>query len=288
MAFVFQEDWEATLQERLVEPSVWREVNKVEIDNRRVIHNPYSTPTSTSSGTRGSALTLSTPSQTDESVTINDYDYTFEYIDYATLAQSQYASIEQKAKEQGETTNEKLDNSMQSKHASWTDFGDADIGGAGSSTTQIAVNVTNVPKIVNNLVQAVIDAKALRKWQQEGIFIIWAASDYSAVAQAAQNLGFMEADKHIKEGAQYGMFWGGVFHYFSNQTATNHRMAGVRKAHQLNIVKGTFGKVFVVDHPASTSADGNLSGVAVETRIDREYTTWNNLKPVLFDINTTT
>lgn len=288
MVYEFQENWEAELQERLLDPTIWDEVNTVVRSNDQIFHAPYETPTATSTGTRGTAVTPSTVSQTDETVTINDFDYVQEFADFADLGQSKFANTKNRKLQQLATVLEKMDNSLLAAHASWTNLGTGDIGGGGSSNDAITVTSTNVPKIVDGVVQKILDAKGLKLQQKNGAFIIWRASDYSAVAQAAKNLGFMEADKNIKEGAQYGMYWGGVYHYFSNEheaaaASVQHLFAGVRKANYCYIVEETFGKLFIIDHPAN--GDGNLQGLGFETRIDREYMAWNNFVPVLYDIN---
>lgn len=254
----------------------------VDISNKRVVHNPYSTPGSYQSGTRGNAVSFQDLTITDESVTVNQFQQLARFIDHADIAQSKYIDVMLTADEHGKTTNEKLDNLMLAQHANFTDFGTDDIGGGGSSTDQITVNVTNVPKITRSVVQTCMDAKGGAAGLRNGFFIVWRASDYAAVTEAAQNLGFMEADKAVKDGAMHGMYWGGVYHYFSNENTANHVMAGVRKMHHLYLVSGTWGKVFTFD-PANS--DGSISAVGVETRIDHVFKLWNNFSGIILDVN---
>lgn len=281
-AFAYQEDYEAVIQERLIDPSIWREICKVDISNKRVVHNPYSTPGAYQSGTRGNAVSFQDVTITDESVTVNQFQELARFIDHADLAQSKYADIMLVAEEHGKTTNEKLDNLMLAQYANWTDFGTVDIGAGGSSTDQIAVSVTNVPKIVRGVVQKALDAKGGSAGLRNGFFIVWRATDYANVTEAAQNLGFIQADKAIKDGAMHGMYWGGVYHYFSNEHTANHLFAGVRKFEHVYLVEGTWGKVFTFD-PSNTN--GSISAIGVETRIDHVFKAWNNLVPNLFDVN---
>lgn len=283
-SFVYKEDYEAVIQERLLDPAIWKEINVVDISNKKVVHNPYSTPGSYQSGSRGGNVSFQDLAVTDDTNDINQFRQLARFIDHADLAQSQYSDVMLIADEHGKTTNQELDNLMLARHSDWTNFGTSDIGGGGTSDSQITVNVTNVPKITRNVVQTVLSAKGGKAGLRNGIFIVWRATDYSAVTEAAQNLGFTEADKHIRDGAQHGMFWGGVYHYFSNEHTATHLFAGIRKLHQLNLVEGTWAKIFQFD---PSSGSGSISAIGVETRIDHVFSTWNNFLPVLLDVRVT-
>ena len=87
---IYEEEWAVKLQERLSEPTKWKEFMNVEYTNMRVLHNPYMSDATVQSGTRGTGYTPQDASQTDESVTISTYKILPQVIDRADLAQSGY------------------------------------------------------------------------------------------------------------------------------------------------------------------------------------------------------
>src|SRR3990167_2165449 len=170
-AFAYQEDYEAVIQTRLTDPAIWKEVCNVDISNKRVVHNPYSTPGAYQAGTRGNAVSFQDVTVTDESVTINAFRELARFIDHADLAQSKYVDVMLVADEHGKTTNEHVDSLLLAQHANWTDFGTLSIGGGGAATDPITVSVTNVPKIVRNIVQVILDTRGGKMALKNGIGI---------------------------------------------------------------------------------------------------------------------
>ena len=61
-------------------------------------------------------------------------------------------------------------------------------------------------------------------------------------------------------------------------------MAGVRRTQLLGLLRTTFGKIFRVEHPASSTA-GFMSGTSVYSRLDYGLKVQTNVLPVLFDVN---
>src|SRR6266851_5140609 len=91
-SLIYQEEWAVKLQERLSEPTKWKDICQVEYTNERVLHNPYMSDATVQTGTRGTAYTMQDATQTDESVTINTYKILPQIIDRADLAQSTYTN----------------------------------------------------------------------------------------------------------------------------------------------------------------------------------------------------
>src|ERR1043165_9884147 len=125
---VYQEDWAVKLQERLAETNKWKEICRVDYTDVKVLHNPYLTDPSVQSGTRGSAYTHQDIVLTDEYVTIDTFKILPQLIDRADLAQSTYANQMELADMQGVLLNEAIETGMLADHASWTNFGTADLG----------------------------------------------------------------------------------------------------------------------------------------------------------------
>src|SRR5436305_9501024 len=111
-AFVFQEEWEAKLQERLSEPTKWKEICNVIYTNDKVIHNPYHTEATVQAGTRGSGYTPQDIQSTDESVTIDTFKILAQVIDRADLAQTKYITQMILADKQGVLLNEAIETAV--------------------------------------------------------------------------------------------------------------------------------------------------------------------------------
>jgi hypothetical protein len=56
----------------------------------------------------------------------------------------------------------------------------------------------------------------------------------------------------------------------------------VKKAFDVGIVKSTYGKMNEIQNPVVGGAQ--ISGIGLETRIDRKFKAWAKMVPVLFDI----
>lgn len=98
--------------------------------------------------------------------------------------------------------------------------------------------------------------------------------------------GYTFADEALKTGGRIGQEALGLFHYVSTSHASGgHVMAGVRKVQKLGILNTTFGRTYVNEMPASSTA-GSLSGTQIHTRVDYGLLVPTNLLPVLYDVNT--
>lgn len=249
----------------------------------QVFNNPYETHSAFVSHTRNSAYAHQDVVFTNESATINQSSILPQKIDRADLLQSRYADLMKLAKQQGITANETLDAAMLAKHADWTNFGTADIGGGGASTDPITVTTSNIHKIVTGVKRVVRKAKGYNLAIRNGLFIIWRPEDFEILEQFAFSTGFSAADNIIMNGTRMGMRYMDVEHYFSNQHTANHLFAGVKKVHFLGTTPNVFPMVYPVDEPSDTN--GQFSAKAMVTRLDYVYKTWTNMKPVLLDIN---
>lgn len=291
MSVISQEEWSANVQERLSDAALWNIINDVKQINGGKYNNPYSTPGSFGAHTKYASYAQTAVSMTNDYATCDQSAILSQPIDRADLVQSNYAKLTKLAQEQGISAGEKLDNLMLAAHAGWTDFGVADLTTVGSAdTTKITVDVNNVDDILDALDATIDTAKGNKLANRNGKFIIWRPNDFKFVKQLARSQGFSSADDIIINGMNFGVKYMGWEHYVSNQHTANHIFAGVKGVHFLGTAPGMFPLSYEVSEPSVIETDGdpaagNLSAISMVTRLDYVYKTWNNMKPVLFDIN---
>lgn len=225
------------------------------------------------------AITMAT--ETLDIVTMN---YDAVYIDYADQAQSNYAKVANMADLLGKKVGERVETLVLAQAASQTNFGDTGAGVLGLASTQITVSATNVDDIWRGVIEQIYTANGFDLYKQNGGFIEWRPQDWTFVVQYMQNNGFSMADNALKNGGQIGIDYSGIYHYVSTLHTANHLFGGVRKIMKLGLLRSTYGKVYQVDHPASSTA-GFLSGTEVYMRLDYGFKTQTNVAGLVFDIN---
>jgi|TARA_Y100000310_G_scaffold120477_1_gene119257 hypothetical protein len=274
--WVYPEQWAEKLQERLDSPQNFKEVCKVEINNSRVLHNPYqSTEVTAVAHTRGTAYTYPNLVNTDESVTINQSRAATTFIDRADLAQQKYSNQMRAADVQGTVLNEYLETDMLANHGMLTNFDNTELGGGAGNIT---VSASNIDDIIRGVKRKVRVANGVAMANRHGYFIIWRPADFEILEAFAQANGFNTADRALQNGTIEGFNFMGVDHLVSNSHASGHLMGGVKKLMHLGIVKDTFGQVTIIQDP------GLKSGVGIVSRVDWEFKVWTNTKPLVFDI----
>lgn len=282
---VYQEEWEAKLQDRLNKPQNWKEICEVVYTDTKTLHRPYSTdPAVQTSQTRGTVYTFQDISETDESIAIDTYDNLPEFIDRADLAQSQFSTQMFFADRQGTLINERIEAAMLGQHAQWTNIGDDGTGAVALASTALTVTATNIDDIIRGVIREIQKANGFSLMQRNGAFIVWRPADWELLIQFMQANGFTSADMALRDGVVPSISYMGVTHYVSNSHTAGHIFAGIRKLFTLGIVSSTYGKVVVTQDPAGSSG-GNLSGIGIVSRVDYKFKAWNKTTPVLFDIN---
>lgn len=279
MAIIYKEAFETKLQERLDAPMVWKEVCKVDYRNDRVLHNPYLTDSTVGTGTRGTAYTSTAVATVDDTLTINTYKYSAQHIDDADLAQKTFSDFMEIADNMGTMLNEAIETAMLAEHAQWTNFDNANIGGAAGNIT---VSVSNVDDIIRAMKTAIRTAGGGDLMARNGAFIIWREADFEKVEALASSQGYNTADDALKNGIKQGFVYGGVEHYSSSKHAAGHVFGGVKKAFHAGVVKATYGKMKEIVNPVV--GGGQISGLGLESRIDYAFKAWAKTAPVLFDI----
>jgi hypothetical protein len=276
VAIIYKEDFVTKLQERLSEPTKWKDFMKVDISDKRELHNPYRTDVSIQTLTRYTAYTSAAVAQTDETVVIDASFLCSEVIDRADLAQSGYVSQMESADHMGVMLNEKIESYIYAQHAQFTDFDNAAIGGAAGNIT---VSATNIDNIVSAVKREIVEAKGESLMERNGVFIVWRPADFEILTQFMMANGFSTADNALKNGVKGGVDYMGVTHYQSNLLTAGHLFGGVKKVCHLGILRSTYGQI-VVDE----KDPGLVSGVGITARLDLKVKAWAKTTPVLFDI----
>lgn len=280
MSIVYQEDWVTKLQERLSEPTKWKEFMNVEISNSRTLHNPYRTDATVLTLVPYTAYVPAQVALTDESITINNPFVIPEIIDRADLAQSGYLKQMDIASNQGIQLNEKIESFIYAAYAQLTTLDNTAIGGAAGNIT---VTSSNIDDIIRAVIEQINNAKGQTLYERNGAFIVWRPQDFTLLMAFMQANGFATADKALANGAMGGYAAGldymGVTHFSSNLLTAGHLIGGVKKLFHLGILQDTYGQIMV-----NEKDPGNVSGISIVSRLDLAVKAWFKTKPVLFNI----
>lgn len=257
--------YEDVLQDRLDHPTTWKEMCDVTITNDRVISSSYmSTTPSVQTVTRGTAHAMQTFAETAESLTISTGRDLGLYLDLADEAQSPWSKPSELFDRIGALLNEFVETNVLAQHASWTDFDNASIGGAAGNIT---VTASNIDDIIRGVKREIREANGQRFMNEKGVGFVWRAADFELLEAFAQANGFSSADQALKNGTVEGLRYMGADHYWSNDHASGHVFAGVKKIHRLGILKKTYGRAHVIPFPAGDS-NTFFSGTAYYSRVD--------------------
>lgn len=293
---IYQAVWENKLAQRLDKPQNWKEVCDVVYTDTQTYNFPLISTSnepavSTSrfaNGAERSDLTKVIPfidvTETNQTLTIATTDIDSVYLDYADQAQSNYAKMAEMGDLLGKKIGERAEAISLGNHTNWTNFGDTGGGVLGLAATAFTVSATNVDDVIRGIIEQIITANGYNYYQQHGGFVVWRPSDWTFLVQFMQANGFNMADSALKSGGSIGIDYMGLTHYVSTQHSTGHVMAGVKKVQKFGILKSTYGRTYVSEMPASSTA-GSLSGTQIHTRLDYGLLIPTNLLPTIFDVN---
>lgn len=279
MAIVYSIEVETKLQERLNAPMAWKEICKVRFTDKGTLSNPYLTDSTQYTGTRGTGYTSVAVATNADTVAITDYVGSAQHIDNADLAQKSFSDFMEIADNMAVVLNEGMETAMLAEHAQWTNFDNASIGGVAGNIT---VSLSNIKTIITKMKEAIRTAGGADLADRNGMFIQWREADFTLVEQLASAEGFSTADDVLKNGIKKGFLYMGVEHYSTSKNVAGHVFGGVKKAFDVGIVKSTYGKMNEIQNPVVGGAQ--ISGIGLETRIDRKFKAWAKMVPVLFDI----
>lgn len=294
---IYQALWENKLAQRLDKPQNWKEVNDVVYTDTQTYNFPLvstsnepavATLTNTAAGrsTLSNVIPFIDVTETNQTLSIVTAEIDSVYLDYADQAQSNYGKMAEMGTLLGKKIGERAEAISLGNHAAWTNFGDTGGGVLGLASTAITVSATNVDDIIRGVIEQIITANGYGLYQENGGFIIWRPADWTFVVQFMQANGFNVADDALKNGGTLGIDFMGLTHYVSTLHAAGHVMAGVKKVQKFGILSSTYGKTYVNEMPASSTA-GSLSGTQIHTRLDYGLLVPTNLLPTIFDVNVT-
>ena len=295
---IYQAVWENRLAKRLDKPQNWKDVCDVVYTDTQTYNFPLvstsnepavATLTNTAAGrsTLSNVIPFIDVTETNQTLSIVTAEIDSVYLDYADQAQSNYAKMADMGELLGKKINERAEAVVLANHANWTDFGDTGGGVLGLASTDITPSATNIDDIIRGIIEQIQTANGWDLYMQNGGFAVWRPADWTFLVQYMQANGFTFADEALRDGGKgrMGKESLGLFHYVSTSHASGgHIMAGVRGVQKLGILKSTYGRTYVNEMPASSTA-GSLSGTQIHTRLDYGLLVPTNLLPVLFDVN---
>ena len=261
----FSTVFDDALQDRLDHPATWKEMCDTIITNDRVISSSYmSTTPSVQTVTRGTGHSMQTFAETANTLTISTGRDLGLFVDFADEAQSPWTTGAELFDRIGALLNEFIETDVLAQHASWTDFDNASIGGAAGNIT---VSASNIDDIIRGVKREIREANGQALMSEKGVGYVWRAADFEFLEAFVQANGFMTADEALKAGTVEGLRYLGGYHYWTNDNAANHLLAGVRKVQRLGILKKTYGKSHVIQFPAGDT-NTYLSGTSYYSRVD--------------------
>jgi hypothetical protein len=258
-------DYVARMRNRINAPTAWKDVLNVKYSNNRtIVNSSMTTEPSVQTGTRGTAYTYQDFTLSADTLTINTYRNIPMLVDEADRFQQSYVDQMKIAEFQGKKINEFIEAQWLAQHASWTDFGVADLTTNADDTAQITVSASNIDDIMRAVKRKLYANNGVDMAVENGVCIVWRATDFELLEAFVQANGFTEADIALKNGVpvQKGFYYGGVTHYLSNSHTANHLYAGIKKMGELGILSGTYGQAKFIEDP------GLVSGLGIVSRVD--------------------
>lgn len=282
--------FEDSLQARLNHPQTFKEMVDITYTNHGVIRSSHMTTTPSTQGvTRGTGAALQLFAETSQTLSITDGRDLGIVVDLADLAQSPWTKPADLFDRIGALLNEYIETQVLAQHATWTNLGVGDItGGSAADTTAITVTASNIDDIIRATKRVIRTGNGQSQMAANGVGFVWRPADFELLEAFTQANGFMQADKALTEGTVEGFQYLGASHYWSNDFAASHVMAGVKKIQRLGILTGTYGKAHTIPFPA---ADSNMffSGTAFYSRVDIGHLTPLNgaasVSPLVLDVN---
>jgi len=270
-----------SLQDRLDRPQTWKEMCDVTYTDTRVISSSYmSTTPSVQTVARDTGVALQTFAETAQTLTISTGRELGILVDWADHYQSPWTKKAELFSRIGSLLNEYIESTVLARHASWTDFDNASIGGAAGNIT---VSASNIDDIIRGVKREIREANGASMMRDNGVGFVWRAADFELLEAFVQANGTMTADKFLVEGTLEGLRYMGADHYWSNDHTSGHLFAGVKKIQTLGILRGTYGQAHTIPFPA---ADSNtfLSGKAFYSRVDIGHLTPTAHAGLTFDV----
>lgn len=276
------------MQERLARPQNWREVCKVSMMNTRTI-NSQSISTAgdwaaVGTLTRGTAVNPTDVAESKDALTVSTGRHVTTYFDFGDLAQSPWTNEREIFARAGQRLGEFIETDVLGNHANWG----RNIGGSGGAWTDntdvvLAASAANIDELARLIRRVIREQNGASLMAQNGAFAVVSPTTFEFVEAFAQANGFNSADEALKNGLAPQVKYLGLTWYVSNDNATDHAFAGVRKVARLGILKGTFGKMHKFPGAAGTTG-GIQSGIVYHSRVDIGHLIPSDHANLTFDV----
>lgn len=294
---IYQAVWDNKLAQRLDKPQTWKDTCDVVYTDTQTYNFPLIsssnepavvTLTNTAAGrsTLSNVIPFVSVTQTNETLSIITAEIDSVYLDYADQAQSNYAKMAEMGDLLGKKIGERVEAIALGNSSAWTNFGDLGGGTLGLGSTAFTVSSTNIDDVIRGVIEQIITANGYELYLEKGGFVAWRPADWTLLVAFMQANGFKFADEALADGGngRMGKETMGLYHYVTTGFTAGHLMAGVRGVQKLGILKSTYGRTYVNEMPASSTA-GSLSGTQIHTRVDYGMLVQTNLKPLIFNVN---
>lgn len=280
--------FEKELQERLARPQNWRETCKVTMTNTRVITSQSISTAgdwaAVGTITRGTAFDPTDVAEVADTLTISTGRHVTTYFDFADLAQSPWTNEREIFKRSGQRLGEFIETDVLAQHASWRNVGL--VGGVwtDNNDTAGAASASNIDDLARKIRTIIREQNGASFLAENGAFATVSPATFEFVEAFAQANGYASADSALQKGLAPQVHYLGIDWYVSNDNATDHAFAGIKKIQHLGILKGTFGKMHKFPGIAGTSG-GIQSGIAYHSRVDIGHLTPTDHAALVLDVN---
>ena len=275
------------MQERLARPQNWKEMCKVTMSNTRVITSQSISTAgdwaAVGTITRGTAFDPTDVAEVADSLTVSTGRHVTTYFDFADLAQSPWTNEREIFSRAGERLGEFIETDVLAQHGSWRNLGGASAW-TDNNATALAASAANIDDLARLIRRVIREQNGASLMARNGVGATVSPTTFEFVEAFAQANGFASADDALKNGLAPQVKYLGINWYVSNDNASDHAMAGVRKVQRLGILQGTFGRMHKFPGIAGTSG-GIQSGIAFHSRVDIGHLTPTDHAAIVFDVN---
>ena len=236
--------------------------------------------------TRGTAFDPTDVAEVADTLTISTGRHVTTYFDFGDLAQSPWTNEREIFSRAGERLGEFIETNVLAQHASWRNIGL--VGGVwtDNNSTAGAASAANIDDLARLIRRVIREQNGASLMAKNGAFATVAPATFEFVEAFAQANGFGSADDALKDGLAPQVKYLGLTWYVSNDNASDHAMAGIRKVQRLGILQGTFGRMHKFPGIAGTSG-GIQSGIAFHSRVDIGHLTPTDHANLVLDVNDT-
>ncbi len=144
-------------------------------DSYNISTSYLTAPTSATSVTRSTGLVGSSLTELQESFSVSTGKDVGLFVDMGNLAQSPWTKPAELFDRIGALLNEAIEAAVLGRHASWTDFDNASIGG---SAGNITVSASHIDDIIRGVKREIREANGSSMMNRNGVGFIWRAADF--------------------------------------------------------------------------------------------------------------